>query len=156
MKTWGIYIFAALGFAVYSSVTSVDRDDSGAIVGSGVVDAFQIKVGDCFDDTAELADEVSSVPGIPCSDPHDNEAYAVFNVSLDSYPGMDSMGELANTSCIDRFEGFVGKDYQSSSLDVFALYPSAGSWQESDREVICAVYDMEAAKLTGSMEGRGI
>jgi hypothetical protein len=37
MKDWGIYIIAALGFAVYGAVTDADRDSTGAIVGEGSV-----------------------------------------------------------------------------------------------------------------------
>ena len=66
------------------------------------------------------------------------------------------MGELAQTSCIERFAGYVGRDYDSSSLDVITMYPSRESWQQSDREVMCALYDMEANKLTGSMKGSGL
>ena len=102
------------------------------------------------------AEEVSDLPGVPCSEPHDNEAYAVFDVTLDSYPDVDDMSELANGSCVERFEDFVGRDYESSSLDVIAMYPTPESWSQNDREVVCAVYDMEAAKLTGSVQGLGL
>jgi len=51
MKSWAIYIAAALGFVIYGAVTDADRDSSGAIVGGGTVDAFQIQVGDCYDDS---------------------------------------------------------------------------------------------------------
>jgi len=156
MKTWGIYIAAAVAFFVYGMVTDVDRDDSGAIVGSGSVDAFQVRVGDCFDDSSASVDEVSSVPGVPCSEPHDNEAFAVFDVSVTEYPGGEEMGSLAYDSCLTRFEPFVGRDYQSSTLDITTMYPSRGSWDENDREVICAVYDVDQNKLIGSAAGRGL
>jgi len=156
MKTWGIYILAAIGFAAYGAATKANRDDSGAIVGGGTVNAFQIKVGDCFDDTDSMEEEVSSLPGVPCTEPHDNEAYAVFDVSIADYPGGDAMSELANESCMQRFESFVGLEYASSSLDVFAMYPSVQSWKQKDREVICSVYDMNAEKLVGSMQGQAL
>ena len=86
MKSWVIYIAAALGFAIYGAVTDVDRDDNGAIVGGGSVDAFNVKIGDCFNDTFGDDEEVTNVPGVPCSDPHDNEAFAIIDLTLDSYP----------------------------------------------------------------------
>ena len=49
MKSWAIYIAAALGFVIYGAMTDADRDSSGAIVGGGTVDAFQIQVGDCYE-----------------------------------------------------------------------------------------------------------
>ena len=157
MKTWGIYIAAIAGFAIYGAVTEADRDSSGAIIGEGTVDAFNVMVGDCFDDSSSFGDEVSNLPGVPCNDPHDNEAFAVFNVTISSYPGSeDLMAELAHNSCLERFDSFVGKDYQSSSLDIVTLYPTSESWRQDDREVVCAVYDMEEAKLVGSVKGRAL
>lgn len=156
MKTWGIYIAAALGFFIYGAVTDADRDSTGAIVGEGYVDAFQLRVGDCFDDLDSIETEVSSLPGVPCSEPHDNEAYAVFDVSITAYPNDDAMWELANASCTERFESFVGRDYDSSSLDILTMYPSIESWQQNDREVVCAVYDVEASKLVGSVKGQAL
>ena len=157
MKTWAVYIVAFLGFAIYGAATNVDRDDSGAIIGEGNVDAFNVRIGDCFDDAYSFGEEVSSLPGVPCSEPHDNEAFAVFDLSISSYPESDeAMAELAHNACVDRFDSFVGTDYESSSLDVVTLYPTSESWRQNDREVVCAVYDMEENKLVGSMKGRGL
>lgn len=157
MKHWAGYILAALGFVVYGAVTEVDRDESGAIVGGGSVDAFEMQVGDCFDDSYSFGDEVSNLPGIPCSEPHDNETFAVFDLSLTSYPdNEDAMAEIAHDSCVERFDSFVGRDYQSSALDIVTLYPTHNSWSQNDREVVCAVYDMEENKLVGSVKGSGL
>jgi len=154
MKSWGVYIIAALGFVVYGALTDADRDGAGAIVGDGNVDAFHIQLGDCFDDTSSDGGEVDSVPGVPCSQPHDNETYAVFDVTNTTYPEGDGMAEIANNTCLEHFESFVGNDYQSSTLEIMTLYPTAQSWsQNNDREVVCAVYDMNAAKLEGSVKG---
>ncbi len=156
MKGWGVYIAIALGVFVYNAVTEAGRDDTGAIVDGGNVDACQIRAGDCFDDASSMEDEISSLPGVPCADPHDNEAYAVFEVSFADYPEGDEMSEFAYSSCMERFESFVGTDYQSSVLDIFTMYPSPESWKQDDREVVCAIYDMNAEKLTGSMKGRAL
>lgn len=155
MKNLGLYLVIALGFGIYGYMTEADRDETGAIVDGGRVDAFEIKQGDCFDDSSSMT-EVSNLPGRPCSEPHDNEAYAVVNLTMSEYPEGDAMAEIAFDRCMEQFEPFVGLEYESSSLDIFTLYPSPESWQQSDREVVCAVYDMEANKLIGSVQGRGI
>ena len=152
MKTWGIYVVVVLGFIIYGAATKVDRDNTGTIVGEGNIDAFQIRVGDCFDDAGSFDDEVTDLPGVPCSEPHDNETFAVFDLSITTYPEGDAMGELVHVECLEHFESFVGKDYDSSSLDIMTLFPSTESWKQDDREVICAAYDMEAAKLVGSVK----
>ena len=155
-RNWAIGIAIAAGAYLVNSMTQADRDETGAIVDAGSLDAFQMRVGDCFDDGSAFAEEnasIGSVPGVPCSSPHDNEVYAVFDVDAPSFPG-DAMADMAHDACLARFEAFVGKDYESSTLDVASLFPSKDSWnQQNDREVICAVYDIEAKKLTGSVKG---
>jgi hypothetical protein len=156
MKTWMIYIAAAVGFAIYGAATDVDRDSSGVIVSEGNVDAFQVQVGDCFNDSDAFSDEISSLPGVPCAEPHDNEAFAVFDVDITEYPDDETMAQLAHESCVNRFDAFVGRDYESSSLDVISMYPTVESWRQNDREVVCAVYDMDENKLVGSVRGRSL
>jgi hypothetical protein len=66
------------------------------------------------------------------------------------------MAQLAHESCVNRFDAFVGRDYESSSLDVISMYPTVESWRQNDREVVCAVYDMDENKLVGSVRGRSL
>ena len=156
MKGWGVYVVVAIAVFTYKVMTTADRDDSGAIVESGSVDAFDLRVGDCFDDSDSFGDEISSLPGVPCSEPHDNETYAVITVDLPEYPGDDMMGEIATDKCLEAFDGFVGKAYEDSSLDIFPLYPSSQSWKNDDREVVCALYDMNYEKLVGTAQGSAL
>jgi hypothetical protein len=157
MKNLAIYVLVAMVAVGYNMLTSADRDATGAIVDEGSVDAFNIHVGDCFDDpSSTYGDEISSLPGVPCAEPHDNEVYALVNVTMPEYPGEDAMWDHANDECLKRFEGFVGLEYESSSLDIYTMYPSTESWKQDDREVVCALYDMNVEKLEGSMQGRGI
>jgi hypothetical protein len=153
-RNWGIGIAVAAGAYLVNSVMQADRDETGAIVGEGSVNAFEMRVGDCFDDGSVFGgDEVDSVPGVPCAQPHDNEVYAVFDVAATSFPG-DAIASMAHEGCLERFEAFVGRDYDSSSLDIATLYPTRESWNaQNDREVVCAVYDVEAKKLTGTVQG---
>jgi hypothetical protein len=81
----------------------------------------------------------------------------VFDVGAASFPEDDGMGDLAMTSCLEHFEAFVGREYQASSLDITAMYPTRESWsRQSDREVVCAVYDMNLNKLVGSAAGSAL
>ena len=161
MKNFLIYALIGLGVITYNVSTQANRDDAGAIVSEGNVDDFTIQLGDCFDNTRSLASEetgdVSSLPGVPCSQPHDNEVFAIFDLDQPTFPGSEEIGELSFEACLNRFESFVGVDYESSSLDIAALYPSKESWsRQGDREVVCAVYDMNYEKLTGSTKNSGI
>ncbi len=161
MKKFLAYAAIGLGVVSYNVMTQADRDASGAIVSEGNLDAFSIRLGDCFNNTSTLgtdeSGEVSSLPGVPCSDPHDYEVFAVFDVDLESFPGDEAMSDTAFQGCLARFQGFVGREYEESTLDITAMYPSDQSWSiQDDREVVCAVYDMNAGKLTGSARDTAI
>jgi hypothetical protein len=161
MKKFLVYAVVGLGVVAYNVATQADRDNTGAIISGGNVDAFTMRVGDCFNDNSALLSEdtgeVTSLPGVPCGEPHDNEVYAIFDVDLESFPGDEAMSEMAFAQCIERFEGFVGIVYEDSVLNVTALYPSDQSWRlQDDREVVCAVYDTNQNKLTGSAKDLAI
>jgi hypothetical protein len=118
--------------------------------GGGTV--FTLEVGTCFDDSEES--QISEVPEVDCSEPHDNEVFAVFDYTeTDTYPGSDPMADAAKALCIDEFDSYVGMTYLDSALEVFPITPTQGSWDNGDREVICALYNLDLSKLTGSMQG---
>ena len=126
---------------------------AGGLIACGQQSVFSLPVGTCFDDQAD--GEISSVPEVDCSQPHDNEVFALIEYTeTETYPGADQMSALSEDLCIARFEDYVGLDYQSSALAVFPIFPTEESWnQDDDREVICALYNADLSKLTGSMEG---
>jgi hypothetical protein len=47
--------------------------DTQEISEAGEADVFSLAIGDCFND--QEAEEISSVPALPCTEPHDYEAY---------------------------------------------------------------------------------
>lgn len=59
--------------------------DTGQVTESGKADAFTIKVGDCFND--QSGEQISDVPAVPCTDPHDNEVYYDLTMPAGDYPG---------------------------------------------------------------------
>lgn len=113
---------------------------------------FSLPVGTCFDD--QDATEISSVPVVDCSEPHDNEVFALIDYGeTDTYPGSDQMEQIGNDRCITLFASYVGIDYGASVLEVFPITPTEASWADGDREIICALYNADLSKLTGSMQG---
>ena len=128
-----IFVVMIIGYVVYDFTNDADRDESGSIVSEGQIDVFAMRAGDCFNDPQELIDsetgiaEFQDVAGIPCSEPHDNEVYAVFDVSFNTFPGDGPMFEVATDECLTRFEDFVGRSYDESILDIFPIYPNDDS-----------------------------
>jgi hypothetical protein len=128
---------------------------------------FSVRPGQCFQTPTSVQAELSSLKGIPCSDPHTREAYALVPYAASSggsgtasatgssgaYPGSDALSAFAQGACAQRFTSYVGVDYLDSSLFFTYLLPSARSWQsDDDRDVICFV-TTTGGTLSGSVKG---
>lgn len=133
------------------------RGEDDQVVEAGEVGAFEVQVGDCFDDgqlSAE-ASEVQEVDAIPCDQPHDNEVYAIFDLPDGDYPGDEAVVEQSGKGCAERFAEFTGTAYEDSQLEITQLFPTEDSWNTlDDREVVCAVYD-PSGPVEGSLVGKG-
>jgi hypothetical protein len=155
----GRSITAVVGAAIAAAIgisTVAERNADGEITTAGTVDAFEVHVGDCFDDGDFWTSGVSEIPGVPCSQPHDNEIYATFDIPGE-WPGDERVDELADEGCYDRFASAIGKSYEESVIEYTTIYPSSESWKQlGDREVICVGYHMELEKLTGSVLRSGL
>ena len=102
-----------------------------------------------------MLEEFGNVPVVDCDEPHDNEGYATFKLPDGACPGDDANTEQGLDGCFPPFEGFVGRPYETSRLDMFPTIPLAEVWADGHREVICALYDVNLAKVTGSMRDSG-
>jgi len=124
---------------------------------------FDLSPGDCFDDPADGAadgSQVETLPMVDCESPHDNEVYAIFEVTDDlatgPYPGVVALDDEATGRCVPLFEDYVGSPYENTPrLDILWLSPTAESWGNGDRLVTCALFDSDASKLTGSQRASG-
>ena len=137
-----------------------ERDDSGAIRGGGDLGVFALRVGDCFDDPpgvlSEFGAEFTEVDAVPCAEGHDNEVFAIADhpAGVDvSYPGTEALNDYGLVYCLGEFERYVGTPYEVSRLDLWVISPSESSWERDDRELVCALFDLNLQKLTGSMGG---
>jgi hypothetical protein len=145
---------ALFGAACTSEGTADDstRDDSGSIVEGGDVGVLALEIGDCFDvpssAISEEPVEVASVGAIPCTDAHDNQVAAKFNLTGSDWPGVETVQMDSALGCVDRFEGITGEAYETSALDIFPIYPTEQSWEAGDREVICSLYNFDGSKLS--------
>ena len=113
--------------------------------------AFDLDVGECFNQP-ESGSAVGEVELVECDEPHDFEVFHLVDVEDGEFPGESAVNEFADVACAAAFEGYVGRDYQSSGLYVSYLHPTAASWAEGDREVVCLLR-MDNGQLSGSMRG---
>jgi len=153
----GLLIFG--GWWLFTSLDDASRDDSGEIVGRGDLGVMSMQVGDCFNDPDEMEELVYDVAAVPCSEPHDNEVFAVGSVGSnlgDDFPGHSAIEQYSYDSCIDSFVGYVGVDYAESSLGVFTFTPTEESWGDGDREFVCALYSIDIGTLSGTARDSGL
>lgn len=154
-----VWLLIVGGFLLYGYINSADRGDDGAIVSEGSLDVFALRVGDCTIDDVGTADSeadesISSVKAVPCTEPHDNEFYAAFNLEHETFPGAEIIETEAAAGCLEQFAPALGIDFENSVLEYSYMYPTIESWeQNNDREVICMVYHMEGEKLVGNAQG---
>ena len=101
----------------------------------GQGNVFDMSVGECFQDPSSL--EFTDVEKVNCSEPHDNEVFALYDLTTDYLPSQDVM----QAGCEDRFEAAMGINYYSSIYYVAMFGPTSESWHEvDDREVVCFIY----------------
>ena len=127
------------------------RDASGAPTAANTdADVFSIKVGDCLDD-ASSSGTVTTAPIVPCSQPHDSEAYTSVQMTDGAFPGADAVTSRANEACADAFPAFIGIAYDDSDLSISYYFPTKESWANGDRQIMCTVYD-DGVKTTGTLK----
>lgn len=148
------------GWFLFSTLDDAGRDDSGQIVDAGDLDVMSLRVGDCFDDPDDLEEVVFDVAAVPCSGPHDNEVFSVQPLGTafgDSYPGDEALSDHTYEVCSGGlFDSYVGTSYVDSSLEVFTFTPTQESWDEGDREFVCALFRLDFARLTGTARNSGL
>ena len=157
----GLVLLLTGGWFLITRLDDASRDETGQITSGGDLDVMAMQVGDCFDDPEGDEDMVVGVAAVPCSEPHDNEVFAVLSLSAvfadGGFPGDDALWDHSYEVCSgSAFDSYVGTHYLESSLEVFSFTPSEESWSDGDREFVCVLYSLDFAKLTGTARGSGL
>ncbi len=121
---------------------------TGVITHRGHINAFSLRVGDCFDNPTG-AHTVNTVTAIPCDQPHNAQIYAKFKLTGSdfSYPGAATVARLARNGCNARI-GSVDKSMTTSAMTVRILLPEETSWVAGQRTVSCMVVNPTATLTT--------
>ena len=127
-----------------------------------------LSVGDCFDSGDVSGSTVGALPSsggpaslpeislVPCTGAH---TFEVFGLASDpttpgaAYPGDQVEYDRSNTACTQPFKTYVGIDYEAARLHARISTPSAQTWAVGDRRIVCALYDPNQSRLTGSQKG---
>ena len=115
--------------------------------------AFSMKVGQCVQ--LPTGENITDLETTDCSALHDAEVFHLTQVTEDERPSDSELEDMGGDACLAAFEGYVGISYEESALDYTILYPSPGSWEQGDREIICFIISGEGTdvQLSGSMKG---
>ena len=124
---------------------------AGPSLGAGASTAEDLQVGDCLND-AGLSGIVTSVPVVPCDEPHDSEAYAEFDLDEGPFPGKEQIVARGDAGCVEAFAAFVGIPFNDSELAYSYYQPTESSWPQGDRRILCEIYD-PVSQTTGTLKG---
>ncbi|QCB92570.1 septum formation family protein [Cellulomonas shaoxiangyii] len=128
-------------------------EPGGEVTASAQADVFTLQIGDCLNYMQdEGSTEITSLPTVPCDEPHDSEIYAETTITEDQLPTVE---EIAEAYCLEQFTTFIGKSFEESSLYYSYLVPTELSFEQGDDVVQCLVVQQEGG-LTASLEGAGI
>jgi hypothetical protein len=138
----GVLVAVAFG----AVVATAGACSSSAPGGGKLTSVFGVKAGECFLPPQKIQAELTKLNKVACTRAHTQEAYAVVgykaagSTATTDFPGDAALKTFADGTCAQRFAGYVGRDYQDSSLFFTYLLPSARGWQQGhDRKVICFV-----------------
>lgn len=136
----------------------VESDAVGAIATPNVTSTvpagegeYGLLVGECID--ADELDRFLSgsdflVTG--CDGPHDYEVYFVYEYATGLYPGEEAVLDRLTEACRGEFETYVGRDYETSILDIYRVWPGQDLWESGSRTGECLLFEFQDNSLTGS------
>ncbi|MFC9292989.1 DUF4190 domain-containing protein [Streptomyces sp. NPDC057011] len=160
---YGVFLVLGLSGALDDG-PAPKRDSGGQVTDSGSSKVNDIRTGDCFNTGGDLAEYQDKDGGqaafkvkiVPCDQPHEGEAYAVFNLEDGAFPGTEKVTAMAEEKCAGaKLTDYVGaKAKLSDKLEVYYYFPQAATWAIGDREVTCFLGDSTGAS-TGSVRATG-
>jgi TM2 domain-containing membrane protein YozV len=130
-----IILLIALGI---SSGNQAQRSANGQINKGGNLSVLSLKSGDCFAYPTDQQ-EVNTVTAIPCSQAHDAQVFAQFNLSGTSSNYPTNMIQLASNGCQARTAS-LNKSLRTPSMSMKIVYPQNASWITGNRTVNCVIY----------------
>lgn len=131
---WTLLIATIVAVAL---LTGAERDAQGRVTDSGSESVFDLRTGDCMNDLAETAVELS-VDVTPCGGPHDAEVVSEFSLTESTWPGLPFVARQAERRCPQEVESASAGAPRPDEIETFYFHPTEESWdQTNDRAVLC-------------------
>jgi hypothetical protein len=143
-----VAIFVIVG--VTNNSTATRQSSTGQITHRGDLGVFALATGDCFDNPTDTQD-IESVTAIPCTQAHDSQVFAKFNLSGDddAYPASGALNKMADNGCNAR-TGSIDKAKTTADMDIRVLFPEQDAWADGQRTVSCLIVN-SAPTVTSSL-----
>lgn len=155
-QRWLGYLWIPVVIAVVGGgfLFSARRGDDGSLTSAGNVNVFDLRVGDCFNTTDDAL--IADVDGVPCTETHRYEVFALANWEGDgTFPSDSQLDAIFLEICEPAFAAYVGEPYETSAIYGQMITPSDESWNDGDRAFTCLLFDPEQPQLTESLRGAG-
>ena len=113
----------------------------------------ELNAGDCL---IELPTETTSrVETTPCARQHRAEVYATLDLGAETFPGAGEVSLEAAQRCSTSYERYAGEPIDPTTNQAFAeVVPTAASWGDGDRRVVCLVLPPGGATSEGTVAER--
>ncbi len=108
---------------------------------------FSLRAGECLNSGPN---GISGLQVLACSQAHDAEVFATFQVAGSHYPGATALQQQARQGCASRLSGYLNPELSAASLAQSFVYPDAGAWSAGERTVVCTVRST-SGPLVGSV-----
>ena len=146
----GVWVVLVVVIVVASQGTATRSPATGGVTHAGSLNVFSLAVGDCFNNPPG-ATSLTTVTAIPCSQAHNAQIYAKFDVSgsVVSYPGDAALTRIASNGCNARV-GILDKSKITNSMTIRFLFPLSASWLDGQRTVACMIAN-PTANITSSL-----
>jgi hypothetical protein len=146
---WAVGIVAIVAVAVIAGGTD-DNDPTASLADGDDVKVQQLAPGQCLNGLQESS-AIRDLPVVPCTQPHEGEVFAVFNLADGDFPGDQQVAKLAEKGCVDRVETHAKKAADDPNLEIYFLHPTQTSWRLGDQGVTCVAMS-STGKVTGSIQ----
>jgi len=117
------------------------KPSSSASTGSPSTNVFALHPGQCFQNPPASQTElgVTYVTVVPCTKPHNAQAFVQFTVRGTSWPGTSAIKRQADGGCHSRIKGNVQTSKVTTSMSLRYLYPLQSSWATGHRTITCLI-----------------
>ena len=144
----GAWVLLIAVGVIIAILTDAERDPSGNVTREGSVSVDDLRTGDCLKSVKESS-MLTTVPAVPCSQPHQGEVFGEFDLSGSSYPGETKIDSAAQEQCQAKLTSYASTKNVDEVQDLYYLYPRESDWRRGDRTVTCIAVH---ADRTGSLK----